>query len=436
MRIVCAAALILAVAAPAAAQPQGKPQPPGKSQAKSPAGKKQPRPNPVAQSYGALAANERIAIQTDLIWAGDYNGVADGEFGERAIAAVKAFQKRNGGKETGVLNLQERAALAAFAKTKRDAVGWRIVTDAASGARLGVPGKLVPQTGQTKTGTRWFSARGEVQIETFRLRGTSDLASVLEQQKREPPERKVGYSVLRPDFLVVSGLQGLKKVYVRAHLQGDEVRGLTILYDQALEGTMDAVAVAMSSAFAAFPVVEAARSKVEYGTGLIVSEAGHVLAHRRITEDCHSLAVAGLGEADRVADDKTSELALLRVYGPHALKPAALASARAAAGEVTLAGVADPQTQAGGHAVSTIRARLTAASLDPAPAAGFAGAPALDAQGSVVGVISLQPSQASLVPVETVRSFLAANGVAAAPPAGGGVEAAKAAVVRIICVRK
>ena len=78
-------------------------------------------------------------------WTGDYNGLVNGEFGERAIAAVKAFQKRNGGKETGVLNQPERAALAAAAKPKQEAVGWRIVDDAASGARLGMPSKLVPQ---------------------------------------------------------------------------------------------------------------------------------------------------------------------------------------------------------------------------------------------------------------------------------------------------
>ncbi len=42
---------------------------------------------------------------------------------------MKTFQKRNGGKETGILTAPERAALAASAKTKQDAVGWRIIDD-------------------------------------------------------------------------------------------------------------------------------------------------------------------------------------------------------------------------------------------------------------------------------------------------------------------
>src|SRR4051812_36206596 len=71
------------------------------------------KPNPVGESYAAIPLPERMAIQNDLVWTGDYNGLVNGEFSERAINAVKAFQKRKGAKETGVLNQPERAALAA-----------------------------------------------------------------------------------------------------------------------------------------------------------------------------------------------------------------------------------------------------------------------------------------------------------------------------------
>ena len=86
----------------------------------------------IAASYNAIPLAERLAIQNDLAWTGDYNGAVNGEFGERAIGAVKAFQKRQGGKETGVLNPTERAALGAAAKPKQDAVGWRVVDDGAT----------------------------------------------------------------------------------------------------------------------------------------------------------------------------------------------------------------------------------------------------------------------------------------------------------------
>ena len=135
-------------------------------------------------------------------------------------------------RETGVLNPQERAALAAAAKTRQEAVGWRIADDPASGTRLGLPAKLVPQSAAATVGTRFSSRRGEVQVETFRIAtsGTA-LAAVYEQQRKEPAERKPDYNVLRPDFFVISGLQGLKKFYVRAQARGEEVRGVTILFD-------------------------------------------------------------------------------------------------------------------------------------------------------------------------------------------------------------
>ena len=59
---------------------------------------------------------ERQAIQSDLAWVGQYNGAITGEVSERMVAAIKEFQKDRGGKQTGVLNPQERGVLAETAK--------------------------------------------------------------------------------------------------------------------------------------------------------------------------------------------------------------------------------------------------------------------------------------------------------------------------------
>src|SRR5262245_35237888 len=117
--------------------------------------------------YAAMAAGDRRAIQSDLIWTGDFNGIIGDEFGERAIAAVRSWQARSGGEETGILNAQQRAALAAAARTRQEATGWRVVDDGITGARLAIPVKHAPQSSATASGTRWSSGRGEVQIETF-----------------------------------------------------------------------------------------------------------------------------------------------------------------------------------------------------------------------------------------------------------------------------
>ena len=409
-----------------------------------------PKPNPVAESYAAMPLAERLSIQSDLVWAADYSGTVNGEFGDRAIAAVKAFQKLKGGKETGVLNQPERAALAAAAKPKQDAVGWRMVDDLATGARIGVPLKLTPQTGQLIGGMRWASARGEYSVESFRItQSGTTLSAVFERMKKEPTGRQPNYSVLRPDFFVISGLQNLKKFYVRAQLRGEEVRGFTVLYDQAMAGIMDPVVVAMSSAYSAYPAggptPPPPRRKVEYASGVVVSP-GYIVTNRDALEGCYVVIIAGIGGADRVAEDKERGLTLLRVYtGDH--KPIALAGENVKAADVTLLGVADPQAQGGGGAVSAAKARVSdTLALEPAPALGFDGAAVLDGQGRLAGIAAMKvalvagaapapPAQATLTPVDAIRKFLADQKIPATGAAAGS-EAAKGSVVRVICVRK
>jgi peptidoglycan hydrolase-like protein with peptidoglycan-binding domain len=403
--------------------------------------------------YAGIPVPERIAMQADLIWTGDYNGLADGDFSARTVAAIKAYQKKFKSKETGILNPQERAALAASAKERREAVGWRLVDDPAGGGRVGLPGKLLPQNARAGSGSRWSSVHGETVVETFRVPGT--LAEVFAQQRKEPADRRVEYNVMKDDFFVISGLQGLKKFYQRAQFKDGEVRGLTVLYDQAVEGTMEKIVVAMSSAFAPFAsaataplVAPLAKRNVDYSTGIVVSATGDIIADRRMTEGCHVITVARLGNAERVAEDQANNLALLRVYGARDLRPLALAGDAAAGLDLTLVGIADPQAQSGGGSVSVARARLGGTrALEPAPAPGFSGAAAIDGQGRFAGTVELKPQlvagagsgnlppAATAVSVESIRTFLEAQNVRLI--AGRAtLDDTKASVVRVICVRK
>ena len=413
-----------------------------------------PAPQPPPGAYATMPLAERIGIQFDLAFAGHYNGLINGEFNERSMAAVRAFQKDNKFRESGVLATPERALLAARSKAKQEQVGWRMVEDKATGAQVGLPTAQVPNSSRAKSGTRWSSAQGQVQVETFRVREPgATLATVFEQQKKEPAGRKLEQNVLRNDVFILSGTQGLKKFYVRAQVKDLEVRGMTILWDPATEGIMDPVVVVMSSAFAPFPGSGIAaqlgpppRRKVDYGTGIMVSAAGHILADRQVVDGCNVIQVSGHGDADLIADDAAVGLALLRVYGAEGLVPAALVHDGARGGDLTLVGIADPQAQAGGRAASTVAARVNGGTLQPVPQLGFAGAAALDGQGRVFGMVALKtpvvvstgappPPQATVVSVETIRKFLDAHGVM--PAIGrGGADAAKASLVRVICVRR
>jgi hypothetical protein len=160
------------------------------------------------------------------------------------------------------------------------------------------------------------------------------------------------------------------------------------------------------------------------------------------------IVVSGYGDADRQAEDKTADIALLRLHGAPDLLPAAFAAEGPKGSELTLLGIADPQGQSGGGAVSTVAAKLKGDAVEPVPQSGFSGGAALDGQGRIVGMVALkmpvvanvgatdaQP-QATVVPASEIRAFLEAQKLAPAAAARGGVEGARASLVRVICVRK
>jgi len=436
----------------AAPKPAASPAPPAVRLASLPPAKPAVKPAaasaPGPDALTGVPAAERLKLQASLLWAGDYTGATGAE--DPMLAAIKTFQKRIKAKVTGLLTAEERARLLAAAKYHDDAFGWTIVTDPATGVRIGLPAKLAPLAHDTAQGTRWSSKHGEVRVETFRIkRPDLKLATIFEAMKHEPASRRVESSALRDDGFVISGLQGLKDFTVRASLRDGEVRGFTLSYDQAMETIVAPAAAAMASAFTPFPEHSApfaSLSKpVDYGTGVVVSARGHILTGARITDGCQVLLAAGLGTAERIAEDKTNGLALLRVYGRRGLRPVAFA-ATASTGDATLIGIPDPREQNGGDAPANVKARLTTTSgielRQPAPMAGLSGAAAIDAQGRFAGiaetrdtiVASNAPALAPvrLVGASTIRDFLAAQGVT---PAAQGADA-RDAVVRIICVRK
>lgn len=449
MRFLIPATLILAATAlPAAAQPAGVKPKPVATVAVPPATQ-----TPL-DTIKALSQGERQAIQSDLAWIGKYNGLINGEASDRLVTAIKAFQTGRKSQPTGVLNPQEREQLAAIAKKLQANVGWKLIGDPGTGMRTGLPSKLAPQQTSDANGTHWRSASGAVEISLTRRKQADITTAKLATQERAAAERKVTYSTVKPDFFVLSGTDGAKNFYMRGQLRGDEVRLLTIHYDDASKATMEPVVIAMSSAFNPFPTGAQAvgpppRKSVEYASGLIVSSKGFIVTDRQPIEGCQSIVIPGHGNADKVAEDKTHDLALLRIYGTRDLTALALGNA-AAKSDVTLTGIADPRSQGGGAAASSVRANATPTgtngelSLTPVPGLGFAGAAALDAGGQFAGIAQLRPiqlagpvagtaaPQAMLVSADIVRGFLKSNDVAA----DGTAKDAKAAMVRVICVRK
>lgn len=368
--------------------------------------------------------------------------------------AAKGVQKHDKD-EAGAVAALEHDSSTVQADFPAD-VGWRLIEDPATGARMGLPEKFVPHAVATRTGSRWTSAQGQIQVETFRL--TEAALPALFEQEKKTLRRQVASSLLKADSFVIAGVQGLKNFLIRADARGSELRGVTILYDQANGGRMERVGAAMVSAFTGFPDPKAGpppgvRRMVEYGTAIVVSGDGDLIVPARLTDECQAITVPGFGHAERIAADNTNDLALIRLYGARNLAPATLAGDGGRSGDVTLFGVADPLAQAGGAEVSKAGARVSAQGVEPAPKPGFCGAAAADTSGALAGMVTLKPAivagngsvsqGAALVPVDAIRSFLKGQGVQGGQ-AGQGVapavsterSAMEQSVVRVICVRK
>jgi hypothetical protein len=324
------------------------------------------------------------------------------------------------------------------------AVGWELIEDAKTGVRLGVPEKLVPRLDASRSGTRWSSAQGQIQIETFRF--SEAALPALFDEERKSSHRQVASSNLKPDSFFILGSQGLKNFVVRAEAQGSEVRGVRVLYDQATEGTMSSVAVGVANAFVGFPDPKALppaglRRRVEYGSAIVVARDGVLITAVGVVDQCEAITVPPFGHAERVAEDKANGLALIRLYGARNLTPVRLADNTIGTGDITLIGLADPLAQAG-DAVSAIPARLVASAIEPAPRLGFSGAAVADARGRLVGMVDL-PAAAmagagagqavAMVPVENIRAFVQAQRVA---PSAADNAAINQSVLRVICVRR
>jgi hypothetical protein len=436
-----------AEAKPAADKP-AKPATPQPTPSKTVTAKSEPAKSE-PDAFTGIPPAERAKIQAALLWAGDTASAAKGE--DPMVAAIKNYQRRKKANPTGVLTPDERADLLGAAKNLEDEVGWAVVVDPATGIRIGLPTKMVPQARDAERGTRWSSAHGDVQVETFRIADPElKLAALFEQQKKEL-NRKVETSVLRDDNFFISGLQGLKRFSVRATMRNGEVRGFTMMFDQMMETIVSPVMVAMSSAFSPFPErsapFAALAKSVEYGNGLVVSAQGHIVTDRKLTEGCQVIVASGIGDAVRIADDKDTGLALLRVYGPRKLSVLALPRDTPKSGDLTLIGIPDPKELNGTKKLIEVKARLAEGGAielrQPVPMAGFSGAAALDGEGRFLGMMEMRNAVLAstepaappvrLVTAETIHDFLASHHVASFETQAGE---AKTSVVRMICVRK
>lgn len=458
------AAVLAVLPGPGAAQAQAQPTPAATSPAVDPAFAA------AATAFERLPEADRKLIQDGLIWTGDFTGAATGGFGPLTYRGIQAFQKRAGVKPDGILQPRERAALDQLAARARDAVRFTRVLDARSGARIGVPQKLLDRTRQSPAGTVFASADGAATLELLSPAG--ELQPLYDLLRTEQPGRKVAYKVLRPDWFVVSGDDRGRRFYTRVNATPGGLRGYTLTYPAGRAAEFDRIAIAVANSFETGPAATAGNANpglltpapapagvpprqvdaARLFSGLVTGAATVVTV--AAVEACASPTVDRQG-ARVVAVDKARGLAVLEVPGLPAPRGGDLRSAAPSDADPLLA------------LAQTVLGRETQLSVVPAEARvpatgaprlfaplqrGAAGAAVFDRTGALVGLVAAVAAeprvvagvmpQASwpLVPAADVlavaRLAPAAANAPAPPLTAGGVAAAhQGRVVAIDCAR-
>lgn len=347
--------------------------------------------------FEALPLAERIAIQDDLVWTGDYTGALDGTFGRMTFESLAAFQSRQRLAPDGILTPAARKALAAAAAPKRAEVGFRSVDDPATGIRLHLPTRLLGPPVRREGGSRWVGRGGAIRIETSAI-ADGDLARIFEQMKAEAPGRKVVYSVLRPDWFVVSDETATTHGYARFARGPEGIRGFVFTQDVALGPAFDRVVIATAGHFEPFPdgtaasapAATTAPAAAATASGIVVAP-GKVLTAAAAIADCRNPTVAGA--AATIATTDAGGLATLTITGG-----GGEAIATGAAVESRLTVVASDGTRVVAIPGDAVAGRLRAA-LQP----GGQGAAVVDAHGGLVGLVGGRPDErrsiAGLIPM-------------------------------------
>lgn len=197
--------------------------------------------------FDRLATEERSAVQADLILLGHYGFLVDGQFGRATFDAIADFQKSQGRAGSGVLTAAEQVALRKLAGETRERLGMRRVSDQPAHVTLTIPANLLTRRTPTEQGTSYFSADGEISLETMHapLDGQTfrDLFDVMVEPD---PERIVTYRSYSDSRFVVSGMIGEYSFYTMFLAAADEAVGYSLAWGKtyASDGAISSVFLA------------------------------------------------------------------------------------------------------------------------------------------------------------------------------------------------
>ncbi len=419
-------------------------------------------PGEARRSEAGLTANERKDLQIALQWFGYYDAAIDGAFGRGTRGSMAAWQAAKGHDDTGVLTTMQRAELRTAYRAELDALGLGRVVETRAGIEIEMPIRLVTFDDYAPPFVRYAEKDGSgIQVLLISQEGTQatldGLYDVMQTLEIVPLD---GERERQRDSFVLTGQSAKIHSYTYARLEDGKVIGFTLIHRpedaaqmtravQIMRDTLTSVGPALDptlgSASAApsrdlvsgLEIRRAERTR----SGVYVDGQGAVLTVAEAVEGCARITLDTLYDADLVASDAGSGLALLRPKSP--LAPIAVATlstatprigAEAAVGGFPFGPALPAATVTFGtiEDVAGLNGEADLLRLAAETEAGDVGGPVFDASGGVAGVLlpdasddarQLPPGVRFAAKAGVASAFLSAQGVALQSSAETGAMA-------------
>ncbi|MBI1416168.1 MAG: peptidoglycan-binding protein [Limimaricola sp.] len=417
----------------------------------------QPAPEPIIDetpaearaSEARLTADERMALQIALQWAGVYNSGIDGAFGPGTRSAMAAWQTQKGYDATGVLTTGQRAELLSNYNRVLTEAGMKTVQDTGAGIEIQIPAARVafgaynppfadyPATDGSKAHVVLISQPGDAN----RMAG---LYEIMQTLALVPPNGPRGKS---SDGFEIDGQDASIHSYTWVTLKDGTIKGFTLVWPADEEGAFKRIRDAMKSSFRSLDGVLdpglvppgeeqsvdmvsglAVRKPQLTRSGFFISADGMVLTTTDAVKDCARVTVDDEHDAAVTFTDPTLGIAVLTPA--EKLAPLAVAEFQTAVprlqSEVAVGGysfggvLSAPSVTFGKLAdVRGLSGEDSLRRLEVATEEGDSGGPVFDSSGAVLGMLApSRPADGRVLPAGVGFSVDSAAIVGALDQAG------------------
>lgn len=385
-------------------------------------------PREARASEAALSRDERKNLQVALKWSGVYQGAIDGAFGRGTRGSMARWQDANAYKPTGILTTKQRVALFDQYNAVLNGLDLQTVQDQTTGIQMLLPLGAVKFAKYTPPFAH-FNATGDIDARVLlisqkgdqsTLFGLYDIMQTLDiVPEAGPRERKkssftlIGEGATTISHTQVSLKNGEIKGFTLIWPAGDEERRTRLLSEMQgsfarIDGTMDAAAGDDEQSIDLVSGLEI-RRPIMARSGFYIDGRGTVVTTSQAVQSCGRITVDNIYEAEILASDDASKIAILRPK--ETLAPTGIAAfsqvtprlqSEIAVSGFSYEGVLGAPTLTYGT-LSDIKGlqgekRLKRLALNVL--AGDAGGPVFDAGGAVMGMLLPNDTGARKLPQE------------------------------------